>query len=49
MHHLVLAEMTPLLKFLPRRGRDVLLEESPHFIAKRQFFLAEAEIHRILL
>src|SRR5450756_1955415 len=47
--HLLLGEMTALLQFLPRRRRHIVLEERPHLVAKRHFFLAEAEIHRILL
>jgi hypothetical protein len=35
--------------FLPRRGRHIVPEEGPHFLAKRDFFLAETEIHRVLL
>src|SRR5664280_2291822 len=47
--HLVFAEMTALLQFLARRRRHMIPEEGPHLVAKRHFFLAEAEIHRILL
>jgi hypothetical protein len=47
--HLFLGEMTALDQFLPRRGRHVVSEKSPHFLTKRDFFLAESEIHRILL
>jgi hypothetical protein len=41
--------MTALDQFLPRRGRHVVPEKGPHFLTKRDFFLAESEIHRILL
>jgi hypothetical protein len=41
--------MAALLQFLPRRCWHVVPEEGPHFVTKRHFFLAEAEIHRILL
>src|ERR1700738_1521598 len=47
--HLILGQMTAFLQLLPRRRRHVVPEESPHFLTKRHFFLAESEIHRILL
>src|SRR5205085_8803716 len=49
LDHLVLGDVTALLQLLPRRRRHVVLEELTHLVAKRLFFLAEAEIHRILL
>src|ERR1700682_4553671 len=47
--HLLLADMTALLQFLPRRRWHIIPEEMSHFVTKCHFFLAEAEIHRILL
>src|SRR5205085_6890427 len=47
--HLVFAEMTALDQLSPGLARHVVAEERPHFLAKRRFFLAESEIHRILL
>jgi hypothetical protein len=47
--HLVLGQMTAFLQLLPRRRRHVVTKERAHFLAKRHFFLAECEIHRILL
>ena len=38
-----------LLEGKRRGARHVVPEERAHFIAKRDFFLAEVEIHRILL
>jgi len=47
--HLLLAERSAFLQFLPRRGRHVVPEKGPHLVTERQFFLGEAEIHWILL
>ena len=47
--HLVLGEMPPLNHFAARLRRHVIPKEGPHFLAKRHFFLAKTQIHRILL
>jgi hypothetical protein len=41
--------MAALHQLLPRGGRHVFLEEGADLLTKRHFFLAESEIHRILL
>src|SRR5207237_2426173 len=47
--HLALGEVTPLHHLATRFRRHVVPEEGPHLLTKRDFFLAESEIHRILL
>src|SRR6266700_3767021 len=47
--HLVLRQMPALDQFAPGLRRHVIPEERPHVLAERHFFLAESEIHRILL
>jgi hypothetical protein len=41
--------MTAFDHLLPRRRRHIIPEERTHFVTKRDFFLVESEIHRILL
>jgi hypothetical protein len=47
--HVLLVEVTAFLQLLPGLGRNSRFEEVPHFMTKRYFFLAVAEIHLVLL